>query len=146
MENRRVWCLLGALAFVVSIASIMSAVFIGACSCGIETAAGSQVPMKCFWTERTVLFVSIIPAAIAACQIFIKEKTAGYISAISLLICSVVIILITCDKGIGVCDGEGMNCKIMAICVRLNMVFLAVISIIQLFYAGKRRNIPKRGF
>lgn len=146
MNNKKEWIVLSALSLAAAVAALLITVIIGACSAGIETAMGTAVPMKCHWTARTVTMISILPVIVSILQFTMDDKRGRRCLALVLLISAVLIFLITTNAGIGICAAKGMACGTMALAVRIDMVILAVISIVQLVRAPAAKDKPKRRF
>ena len=145
-RTNRGWYFLCGASFLLSAAAIVLAAVIGACPGGIETAAGSQVPMKCYWTEKAVILMSVLPALLSLIQMKVKEKNGRAALSAALFLSAVLIIILTTGAGIGVCAGEGMRCAAMALAVRIDMILLAISAGAQLIYALGKSGKPKRGF
>ena len=134
------------LLLLVSAAAILITMCTGPCTGKIETAAGGEVPMKCVWAAKAVIMVSVLPVCISVSQFFVKSGNTLRLTAVLLMICSIVIIIITSSAGIGVCEAEGMKCGKMAMLVRADMTALLIISFFEIFLAGRDSGKPKYGF
>lgn len=142
----REWAILSILALAVSAGLLIAVLLTGACSGSIETAAGSQVPMKCHWTFKAVCLSAWIPIILSLLQVFLKGKSGRRVSAAVLFVSALILFLLTTEVGIGICEAEGMACGRLALAVRLGTIVLAVLAVVQFARAEDKTKGPKRRF
>lgn len=124
-----------------SAAIILSLLMIGAalimappCSGTLELAAGAMIPMKCTYTAKAAVLLSIILLA-AALENIMKKRLSPLtfiIIGLSLLVLPFPDIL-----GIGVCVKEGMACFKTALWLKSIGGLTALLGIISIFVRGK---------
>lgn len=132
MDGRnRNWYGLCIAMIVISVAAFVIGLATGACTGSIETAAGAQVPMKCYWTIRITAFAMLIPAVMSAVNIVLKNRAASAAAAAAIILVSLLMLFIMSDMGIGICATAGMHCKITAGIMRAASVLMMVLAVIQ---------------
>ncbi len=89
MDNRKkVWYILCVVVILISLISFVINLATGACTGSIETAAGDQVPMKCYWTVKMVTYAMLIPALMSVTAIILRDHKASVACAVAVILIS----------------------------------------------------------
>ena len=132
MDNRKkVWYILCVVVILISLISFVINLATGACTGSIETAAGDQVPMKCYWTVKMVTYAMLIPALMSVTAIILRDHKASVACAVAVILISLFMLFTMSDLGIGICPTAGMHCRMAAGVMKAASVLQIIIAAVQ---------------
>lgn len=105
------------------------------CSGMLETAAGKQVHMKCYYTGVVAVLVAVLFLVNAAVCFATKQKISCGIMAVALAVCAFIVLNDT--MGIGVCANPDMACNVTAPYIKLCSTLELVIGAVSVFLGMK---------
>ena len=142
--GKSAWMVLCAVGAVVMAAVAVVSAVMGGCEGMLDLTNGGSVPMKCHWTFVADTFVGILGAIVGLLGLTCKETSGRRASAIALMACAVVAIVLTTSVGIGLCGMEDMRCHVTAHIVWALAGIGIVVGIIQALKAKPAdANLPK---
>ena len=105
------------------------------CTGMLETVAGKQVHMKCYYTAVAITVVAILVLVNAVIRFVTKQKMGAGIMAVALAICAFV--FLNGSVGIGMCMNLEMACNVTAPYIKLAAGLEAVIGVVSIFLGMK---------
>lgn len=127
----RILCIVNALLF---LATIIVSAILGGCDTLLQTASGSEVPMKCHWTFVATKYIGVIGLVASIAMTGFYEKYARrQVSAIN-LVTIIIMAVLTTPIGIGLCAKAEMHCHTTQIIL---LGVLAVILVFSVFMIAK---------
>lgn len=119
---------------------LMGAIKIWAPVCGkmLTLTSGKEVPMKCFWTSKAAIAVTIILLAIAVVAFFAKSDAKKFF-VVSAVIGVVIFLLFS--SLMGVCASPDMRCNTTALWAKIVAAVVIGSSLVGLV-GGKEGQIP----
>lgn len=108
------------------------------CTGMLETAAGKQVHMKCYYTSVVLILLAVLLLVNAILCMVKREKVVSGIMAVAI---SVVVFLILNDSvGIGVCANPDMACNMTVPFVKVCGAIGVIVGAISTYLGLKEKN------
>ena len=139
-----VWKALSAL-LIVLFAILFVVGLVGGCGGMVETATGSQVPMKCHWAFLAVSYVAPLGAIAGLLALMSSQQMARRVVCIMGKAVALVIGLLPSPLGIGACANAEMSCNTSALVASIVSVVAFVLALVLCIKADPQATEkPKR--
>lgn len=105
------------------------------CTGMLETAAGKQVHMKCYYTSVAVVVLAVLLLVSAVVCFVTKQKVACGTMTVAIAVC--VFLILNDIMGIGICANTEMACNITAPYVKLGATAELILGAVSVFLGIK---------
>ena len=136
-NNKKTTMLMGGVQAVLGIFMILIVKVIApVCTGMLETVAGKQVHMKCFYTATAITILGVLLLVTAIVGLVTKQSVACGLITVAIGLCAIVFLSDT--MGIGVCANPDMACNVTAPYVKLCATLQIVVGAIATFLSTKK--------